>query len=89
MTYTPTTDEVDTGFTTFAWKLEQASPGIYGVNSGFESYAEVCAGFRRWLAELERRIAERAWEEGYWQGINGHTGPGNPYQTPSTTDRSH
>ena len=31
----------------------------------------------------------RAWDEGYWQGINGHTGPGNPYRTDeSTTPRA-
>lgn len=24
-----------------------------------------------------------AWDQGYWQGINGHTGPGNPYRDPN------
>jgi len=26
-----------------------------------------------------REVAEKAWDEGYWLGINRHTGPGNPY----------
>ncbi len=32
--------------------------------------------FDRWLD----RVLSQAWNEGYWQGINGHTGPGNPYE---------
>ena len=65
--YTPTTDEVDTGFTTFAWELEKEKPGTYG--HGFENYHEVCASFRRWLAEVERKAAEKAWDEGFAHSV--------------------
>lgn len=34
--------------------------------------------------DIERAAATEnratAWDEGYWRGINGHTGPGNPYR---------
>lgn len=33
------------------------------------------AAFDRWLTTVKAE----AWDEGYWQGINGYTGPGNPY----------
>ena len=56
----PTTDEVDTGFTTFAWELEKSSPGEYGEGSGYENYHTVCEGFRAWLAEVRREAAEKA-----------------------------
>ncbi|WP_404474811.1 hypothetical protein [Microbacterium aerolatum] len=42
----------------------------------------------RALAEHDRQVAERAWDEGYWLGINGHTGPGNPYKIPSEREQS-
>ena len=31
-------------------------------------------------AALIREAKAEAWGEGYWHGINGHTGPGNPYR---------
>lgn len=60
MTYTPTTDEVDTGFTTFAYDLVAGEPDAYGENSGFEDYHEVCAAFRRWLAEERAKVWDEA-----------------------------
>ena len=30
--------------------------------------------------ERDAVVAAKVWDEGYWQGINGHTGPGNPYR---------
>jgi len=62
--YTPTTDEVDTGYTTFAWELARSSPGEYPDDANFTDYHEVCAAFRRWLAEHDRQVAEKAWDEG-------------------------
>jgi len=38
--------------------------------------SEMRAQFDRWLEQVK----QEAWDEGYWQGINGHTGPGNPYR---------
>lgn len=42
---------------------------------------------KHWLCEppyagglFDDETAAKAWDEGYWQGINGHTGPGNPYR---------
>ena len=32
------------------------------------------------LAEARQQGAREGWDEGYWQGINGHTGPDNPYR---------
>ena len=32
------------------------------------------------ISELVRGIKADAWDKGYWHGINGHTGPGNPYR---------
>lgn len=69
----PTTDEVDTGFTTFAWELEKSSPGAYGEGSGYENYHTVCEGFRRWLAEVERAAAEKAWWEACLRIANGES----------------
>lgn len=66
--YTPTDDEVDTGFTTFAWELERSNPGTYPEGSNFHDYHEVCAAYRRWLAEVERATAEKAWLEGHAAG---------------------
>ena len=37
------------------------------------------------LAEHNRKVKARAWDEGYWQGINGHTGAGNPYRDSGAT----
>lgn len=33
--------------------------------------------------DIERAVA---WDEGYWLGINGHTGPGNPYREGNHTE---
>ena len=60
MSYTPTTDEVDTGFTSFAWDLTREEPGAYGTDSGFEDYHEVCAAFRRWLTEERAKVWDKA-----------------------------
>lgn len=46
----------------------------------FESYEDSAERFDAWLAEHDAEVAAKAWDEGYWQGINGHTGPGNPYR---------
>lgn len=94
--YTPTTDEVDTGFTTFAWDLEREQPGTYEAGSGFEDYHEVCAAFRRWHAEERRKAAEKAFDEGWESAIHGFDlpdwgGPGfeadsNPYRKEQNED---
>lgn len=78
----PTTDEVDTGFTTFAWDLERSSPGEYGEDSGYEDYSTVCEGFRQWLVEVERAAAEKAWDEGAdaLHDIHGDIVEENPYR---------
>ena len=34
-------------------------------------------------AEQVASIKAEAWDQGYWDGINGHTGPGNPYREPN------
>ena len=37
--------------------------------------------FDRWLAEHDREVAEKAWDEGYDYATNGKWGPGeNPYR---------
>lgn len=39
------------------------------------------AEFDRWLAEHDREVAEKAWDEGYDYATNGKWGPGeNPYR---------
>lgn len=44
------------------------------------------------LSEHDRQVKAGAWDEGYWRGINGHTGPSNPHrdsgQTASVTNTS-
>lgn len=40
---------------------------------------EISQFIRSILAEHDQQVAAQAWDEGYWQGINGYTGPGNPY----------
>lgn len=69
MTYTPTTEKVR---------------GIYANYFGLATYrpqehAESLNEFDRWLEAHDREVKAQAWQEGYWLGINGHTGPGNPY----------
>lgn len=63
--YTPTTEQVR---------------ATYLGGTLIEFREEGFGRFQRWLAEVERAAAEKAWDEGYWQGINGYTGPGNPYR---------
>ena len=57
-------------------KFYQATRGIMAPEERIALEEE----FDRKLAEHNRQVAEQAWDEGYWQGINGHTGPGNPYR---------
>lgn len=67
--YTPTTDEIDTGYTTFAWELAKESPGEYPEWANFTDYHEVCAAFRRWLAEERMKAKAGAWDEGCKAGM--------------------
>lgn len=39
------------------------------------------------LAKRDAEVAAKAWDEGYWQGINGHTGPGNPYRDSGAAEK--
>lgn len=41
--------------------------------------------YHKWESAPTAEVKAEAWEEGYWQGINGHTGPGNPYREPNAT----
>lgn len=41
---------------------------------------ELTAAILPLLAEARQQGAREGWDEGYWQGINGHTGPDNPYR---------
>lgn len=38
-------------------------------------------------ADALEAVKAAAWDEGYWLGINGHTGPGNPYRRGTETPR--
>ena len=49
-----------------------AEPWIYDMHT--ESADAVLA-----VLDLDQARAV-AWDEGYWLGINGYTGPGNPYR---------
>lgn len=64
-----------------AWARVPASGDVKAtrVRDG-KIQSEATAEFDRWLAALIREAKAEAWGEGYWQGINGHTGPGNPYR---------
>ena len=63
--YTPTTLEVRESYTYFRGTI----PTV-----------EHAAEFDRWLAEHDREVAEKAWDEGYDYATNGKWGPGeNPY----------
>lgn len=50
-----------------------------------EEHEKNHAEFDRWFAEEIRKARAEGWTEGYWQGINGYTGPGNPYTLPNNT----
>lgn len=46
----------------------------------FMSMEEADAAFTRWLAEHDRQVAERAWDEGYGSDEECHTPRRNPYR---------
>lgn len=56
--YTPTTDDVE-----FAWVTMRASMGNPEVRVASTDDVSM-AEFSRWLAERDRQVAERAWDEG-------------------------
>lgn len=59
MTYTPTTDEVETAFHEFASNLETEYPGTYEEAPEFSDWKQAMYGFRRWLAgEIRKAKAE-------------------------------
>lgn len=74
MSYTPTTQQVEDGF---AHEPEYEYHNPVGYGSHVQSNRRA---FKRWLDALILEAKAEAWDEGYWQGINGHTGPGNPYR---------
>ena len=43
--------------------------------------------FDRWLAEHDREVAEKAWDEGYDYTTNGKWGPGENHYREGGTDR--
>lgn len=59
----------------------------YGSHVGYchRATKDGLAEFDRWFAEEIRKARAEGWTEGYWQGINGYTGPGNPYTLPNNT----
>lgn len=77
--YVPTTDEIETGFSEFASRLETESPGEYAQAPEFSDWREAAKGFRRWHEEEIRRAKEQAFDEGrklefvVWKhAFNGH-----------------
>jgi hypothetical protein len=61
--YIPTTDEIETGFHEFASWLETKYPGEYENAPEFADWREAMHGFRRWLAENNRKVSEKSWDE--------------------------
>lgn len=73
--YTPTTERVRLRWLE-AYEYERDMPGKIR-----ERYAdEVLAQYDRWLAEHDRQVAERAWDEGYGSDEECHTPRRNPYR---------
>lgn len=70
-----TTDDVRESFVEQSWFRED-----FYTELAYDPYAEGKASaeyaFDRWLNQVKAEV----WDEGYWQGINRHTGPGNPYK---------
>lgn len=64
--YTPTEARVCVDFCNAA--IQRRQP-----DGSFMSMEEADAAFSRWLAEHDRQVAERAWDEGYSRG-NAHNG---------------
>ena len=84
MTYTPTTDEVETAFHEFASELETAYPGSFEEAPEFSNWKQAMYGFRRWYAEEIRKAKQEAWQAGVVaSGINLdwqlHLSDHNPY----------
>lgn len=78
-TYVPTTEEVRNRM------VESIAGGTISVPGGYgelarDDAANIIHAILPDLATRDAEIAAKAWDEGYWQGINGHTGPGNPYR---------
>lgn len=67
--YTPTIDETIRQ----AYVRPDGLFGHYGMGAR-------AAKYDAWLAKVVADAKAEAWDEGYWLGINGHTGPGNPYR---------
>lgn len=59
------------------WKVEEGTWRDGAIN-GFVLGAE-------WA--VNRGTLAEAWGEGYWVGINRHTGPGNPYRDHGEVDK--
>lgn len=87
--YTPTTDEMRNVYASVqALGIRSGPPGAIEYNHGK-------AKFDRWLAEVERAAAEKAWHEGFCRGevsggrewpINPHTE--NPYRHGGSDERA-
>lgn len=86
--YIPTTDEIETGFSEFASRLETESPGEYSQAPEFADWREAVKGFQRWHAEEIRRAKEQAWYEGKWAEETAwmHTFDGHPVGEGETCD---
>ncbi len=72
--YTPTQDDVETNFSTHQYHcIGRITP------------KEAHARFRRWLAEHDRQVAERAWAQGFVKATDFMDDPAlptplNPYR---------
>ena len=71
--YTPTTEQIRAVYASGEFADRQIGPGDYAYEHG--DFSE----FDRWLAEVERAAAEKAWDDGRAEGFH-RSGRTNPYR---------
>ena len=75
--YTPTTARVRDSYTPHRAVFLRGKSWYPDREASEE---EASAEFDRWLAERDRQVAERAWDEGYGSDEECHTPRRNPYR---------